>query len=194
MRDCTAPSAAALLDRIRPWVETSGVLLIDGRSGSGKTTLAAWLAGRLRARVLAMEDLYQGWAGLEEAGRLLGERILPALTAGRPASWRTWDWPRNRPGPVAWMRPGGLVIVEGCGAVTAESRRFADLAVALVVGDAVRRSRILVRDPAEALPGHRLWAVQERRMLARHPWPLVADLVLPGVVLPAISVPQDDGR
>jgi uridine kinase len=170
------------------------VLLIEGRSGSGKSTLAAWLAPRLGARVLAMEDLYQGWDGLEAAGRLLSARILPALISGRPASWRTWDWHLDRPGPVTWLRPGGLVIVEGCGALTAESRRSADLAVALVVDDAVRHRRILARDPEEALPGHRLWAVQERRMLARDPWPPLADLVLPGGVLLPISVPQDDGR
>jgi len=189
-----AVPAAAVLSALRPRLAGARVLLIEGRSGSGKSTLAAWLAPRLGARVLAMEDLYQGWEGLEAAARLLSGRILPALAAGRPASWRTWDWHGDRPGPVAWMRPGGLVIVEGCGALTAGSRRFADVAVALAVDDGVRLRRILARDPEEALPGHRLWAVQERRMLAEHPWPGLADLVLRGGVLLPISHPEDDGR
>jgi hypothetical protein len=166
---------------LRPRITRSGVLLIDGRSGSGKSTLAAWLAPRLGARVLAMEDLYHGWDGLDGAALLLAERILPALATGRPAGWRTWDWARDRPGPVAWVRPG-RVIVEGCGALTAASRPFADAALALDVALPVRRRRILHRDPAEALPGHRLWAVQERRLLARQPWHGLADLVLHGGV------------
>jgi hypothetical protein len=175
--------AAALLELLRPRLAGPGaILLLDGRSGSGKTTLAGWLAPRLRARVLALEDLYPGWEGLDAAAAALAERVLPALAGGRPAAWRGWDWARDRGGPTGWHRPGGRWIVEGCGALTAASRRLADAAVVLDVADGERRHRILHRDPPEALPGHRLWAVQERRLLARAPRPLLADLVVRGGV------------
>ena len=46
----------------------------------------------------------------------------------------------------------------------------------------IRQKRILRRDPPSALPGHRRWARQERRQLAREPMPALADLVLRGGV------------
>jgi hypothetical protein len=175
--------AAALLERLQPRLAARhAVLLVDGRSGSGKTTLAAWLAPRLHARVLALEDLYPGWGGLDSAAATLAARILPALAAGRPAAWRTWDWTEDRFGPIRHEPPGGRWIVEGCGALTPESRRFAAAGVVLDVPDGERRRRILERDPPEAMAGHDRWAVQERRLLARAPRPELGDLVVRGGV------------
>ena len=172
---------AALLERIRTRLD-GGVLLIDGRSGSGKTTLAGWLAPRLGARVLHLEDLYCGWHGLDEAADVLARRVLPAFTAGRVATWPRWDWSVDRVDGSGSLRPGGRLIVEGCGALTSASRPFAGFALLLDVEPGVRRARILRRDPPSALPGHRRWAVQERRRLAREPVSALADLVLRGGV------------
>jgi dephospho-CoA kinase len=158
------------------------ILLIDGRSGSGKSTFAGWLAARTGASVLAMEDLYQGWGGLDAAAELLATRILPALAAGRAAEWRTWDWAADRPGPSRWTVPDGPLIVEGCGALTRASRRWASAAVVLDVQDAVRHARIRRRDPEDALPGHRRWAVQERRQQVRELPQALADVVARGGV------------
>lgn len=175
--------AVALLELLRPRLAApDAVLLLDGRSGSGKTTLATWLAPRLGARVLALEDLYPGWDGLAAAVALLAERILPALRTGLPATWCAWDWDRDGAGAARWRRPGGRWIVEGCGALTPASRRLAAAAVALDVAEGERRRRILLRDPPDALAGHARWTVEERRLLARAPWAGVADLVLRGGV------------
>lgn len=175
---------AALLERIRTVLDR-GVLLIDGRSGSGKTTLAGWLAPRLGARVLHLEDLYCGWDGLDEAADVLAHRVLPAFAAGRVATWPRWDWSADRVDGTDHLRPGGRLIVEGCGALTAASRPFAGFAVLLDVDVAVRAARILRRDPPSALPGHRRWAAQERRRPARDRMPALADVVLRGGVRPA---------
>lgn len=176
-----------MLARIRSLLPAERwLLLLDGRSGSGKSTLAAWLAPRLGARVLAVEDLYPGWGGLDAAADLLARRLLPALAAGRPAAYRRWDWAADSPGEQAVVRATPRLVVEGCGALTAASRRFADVAVLLEVPDRVREYRIRRRDPADVLPAHRRWALQERRMRAREPQPVLADLVLRGGVrLPA---------
>lgn len=191
---CSSPEStdarippAALLERIRTRLD-GRVLLIDGRSGSGKTTLAGWLAPRLGARVLHLEDLYCGWDGLDEATEVLARRVLPAFAAGRVATWPRWDWSAHRVDGSGYLRPGGRLIVEGCGALTAASRPFAGFALLLDVDPGVRAERILRRDPPSALPGHRRWAVQERRQLAREPMPALADLVLRGgVQLPTRS-------
>jgi hypothetical protein len=175
---------AALLERIRTTLD-GGVLLIDGRSGSGKTTLAGWLAPRLGARVLHLEDLYCGWGGLDEAADVLARRVLPAFAAGRVATWPRWDWSADRVDGSGHLRPGGPLIVEGCGALTAASRPFAGFGLLLDVDPAVRAERILRRDPPSALTGHRRWAVQERRQLVRERLPALADLVLRGGVQPA---------
>lgn len=182
-----AIGAAALLARIRPAIGPTGVLLLDGRSGSGKTTLAAWLAPRLGARVLHLEDLYCGWDGLDGAADVLARRVLPAFLAGRVAEWPVWDWTADRRAGVGRLRPGGPLVVEGCGALTTASRPFAAVAVVLDVATPVRAARILHRDPRSALPGHRRWARQERRHARRHPPSALADLVLPG----GVRIPEE---
>jgi uridine kinase len=173
---------AALLARIRPAIGSAGILLIDGRSGSGKTTLAGRLAPLLGARVLHLEDLYCGWDGLDEAAAVLAGRVLPAFAAGRVADWPTWDWAAGHRSGTGRLLPGGRLVVEGCGALTRSSRRFAAAAVVLDVATPLRAARIVRRDPPSALPGHRRWALQEQRHALRHPPAALADLVLPGGV------------
>ena len=61
------------------------VIAIDGRSGAGKTSLAARLRLALGAPVVALEDLYGGWDGLERGVDLLVSDVLEPLSAGRAA-------------------------------------------------------------------------------------------------------------
>lgn len=94
-------------------------IVIDGRSGSGKTSLADQLVRRLLgqgrdAQVLRVEDLYPGWDGLSTGSRA----VATALDAGR---YRRYDWIRGEfaePVTISGTRP---LIIEGCGAVTAEN-------------------------------------------------------------------------
>ena len=78
--------AAHLLDALRaapPRAGATRVLAIDGRSGAGKSTLARALAGELGAPLVALEDLYGGWDGLERGVELLREAVLEPLAQGR---------------------------------------------------------------------------------------------------------------
>lgn len=153
-------------------------LLIDGGSGSGKTTLAGWLAPRLRAEVLSMEDLYAGWGGLAAAADLLTSRILPARAAGRGGHWRQWDWAARAPGAPASLRPGRPLIVEGSGSLTTASRPFATVTVLLQVDVAVAAARAEARDPAARHSRLAAWRQDERRLTAR--LPVTPDLVVRG--------------
>jgi adenylylsulfate kinase-like enzyme len=66
----TLHDVAAALALAPPAAGPTRVLAIDGRSGSGKSTLAAALARDTGAALVALEDLYGGWDGLEHGVQL----------------------------------------------------------------------------------------------------------------------------
>ncbi len=146
------------------------IVLIDGRSGAGKTSLAHAVASlsRMPGKVLSLDDVYPGWDGLEAATRLVAEEILPALRAGRAARWRGWDWERSAPGSWHIAEPGGLWVIEGCGALTADTRRNADWTVWVDGPEAVRKQRALARDGEGYAPWWDRWADQESAHIADH--------------------------
>ena len=151
------------------------ILLIDGRSGSGKTTLAERLAPLLGARVVHLDDLYPGWHGLE-AGALAATRdVVVPLAAGHAAAYRRWDWAADREGEQVRIEPGGVVIVEGCGALSRASRQHADVALWLEVDEPHRHDRARTRDGADWW--WRLWREQEDAFYARERSAGLADLV-----------------
>lgn len=94
-------------------------IVIDGRSGSGKTSLADSLVRRLRGRgreaqLLRVEDLYPGWDGLVAGSRA----VAAALAAG---SYRRYDWLRGEFAEQVMISSTRPLIIEGCGAVTADN-------------------------------------------------------------------------
>ncbi len=183
-REAARPSPAALIARIRAGLRSrpDPVLLIGGASGAGKSTFAALAHAALGGTAVTMEDLYRGWDGLDAGSGLLAG-LLADRAASRTAAFRPWDWTTGCRAPSTRRLPAtGLLIVEGGGAVTPASVRFADVTVVLDVPAAVRIRRTMLRDPAET---HRLlaaWEVQERRAAAMHGCP--AALVVRGGVAP----------
>ena len=140
-------------------VARTPITIIDGRSGSGKSALAARIAGESGARVIHMDDLYAGWHGLATGSRLLERGILAPLAAGRVAVWRRWDWGAGDWGEEDSAAPGEPLIVEGCGALTLESREHAERTIWLEAPEAVRRDRALARDGDDSW--WMLWREQE---------------------------------
>lgn len=148
------------------------VVGIDGRSGSGKTTLAADLARDLAEEgepvtVLAMDDVYPGWDGLEEACRRLVRHVLAPLRAGEGPRVHRWDWARDR--HAGWqeldVRSGGVFVVEGVGACCRAARPLLDVTVWVDAPDTVRWRRAIGRDGDTFAPHWERWAAQERRYL-----------------------------
>ena len=158
------------------------IILIDGLSGAGKSTLAQALARSLASslscdfashgpvesvRVLALDSLYEGWHGLD-AGSTIASRIAKDLAEARPACYRPWDWESESRGEELVIEAGEPLIIEGCGALTRESRRYAAIAlwVEAVGGEKERYRRAIGRDGEIFRAWWETWAEQDLGRLA----------------------------
>ena len=117
------------------------IVLVDGPSGSGKTTLATRLGILLRLPVIHMDDFYPGWSGLAAGSDIIAASVLKTTDPG----YYRWDWANDRAGE--WVPvPPGAKIIEGAGAVTAETLRAASIsdhqvAAIMLTGGATTRYR-----------------------------------------------------
>ena len=134
------------------------VVLIDGRAGSGKSTFARLLQDRVfqetkqSPKVIHMDDLYPGWEGLARGSLYLVENILKPIKLAGKAHWQRWDWANDRRGASepgnGWRDFDGenMLIVEGCGSVTAQSAELADLTIWIESDRRNRKTRFEARD------------------------------------------------
>ena len=174
-----AAAVAAAARRAGPRAGRTRVVAVDGRSGAGKSSLAARLQAGLLAPVVALEDLYGGWDGLERGVDLLVSDVLEPLSAGRAARVPRYDWVARDWG-VPWaLEPPGVLIVEGAGAGARRAAAYASVLIWIEEPAAVRKRRALDRDGAAYAPYWDMWAAQEDAMLARERTPERADLVIP---------------
>jgi para-aminobenzoate synthetase len=151
---------------------------VDGRSGSGKTSLAAELSDALSAPVVAVEDLYGGWDGLERGVDVLVSEVLEPLAAGRIALVPRYDWIAagwDTPWP---LEPPKLLIVEGVGAGAQRAAAYESVLIWMEAPASVRKKRALDRDGETFAPYWDAWAAHEDEMLARERTPQRADLIL----------------
>jgi uridine kinase len=158
-------------------------VLVDGRSGSGKTEFAALLvAAWPGAQLVRLDDLYPGWDGLEAASSMVHTHVLGELR------WQRWDWTANLPAEWHFLDPTRPIIVEGCGALSAENRRAATLGLWVELDDETRKARALARDGDSYAPHWDGWAAQEEIFLARERPRELADAIIDGVDV-AATVP-----
>ena len=156
------------------------VAAIDGRSGSGKTCLAERLRSELGASVVALEDLYGGWDGLERGIDLLVSEVLAPLSAGRAARVPRYDWAAREWGTPWVLEPPEVLIVEGVGAGARRAAAYAGTVIWLEEPPAVRKERALDRDGPTYAPYWDMWAAQEEALLAREHTPDRADFTITG--------------
>jgi uridine kinase len=164
--------------RASPRDGRTGVIAVDGRSGAGKTSLAAGLRVELGSPVVALEDLYGGWDGLERGVDLLVSEVLEPLSAGRAARVPRYDW-----GAAAWgspwvLEPPAVLIVEGVGAGARRAAAYASVLVWMEGPASVRKKRALDRDGETFAPHWDVWAAQEDALLGRERTPERADIVV----------------
>jgi len=174
-------SARAVLDlaRARPATLGDGRLIcVDGPSGSGKTTLAEEIAAlEPTARVVHMDDLFEGWSGLPTVDAQLGGLLRP-LASGESGGYRRFDWLQDAYAERVDVPPTPFLVLEGVGA---GSLTVADLVTVLVWVEAprdVRMSRGIARDGEAYAPYWEAWAVGEQAHFSEHRTRERADLVL----------------
>jgi len=168
-----AGDLADALDRVSAALgEALPVVLIDGRSGSGKTELATALAERIDAQLVRLDDVYQGWDGLEAASKLVRSDIL------LHHRWQRWDWASGRLAEWHELDPAKPLVVEGSGALSHANRELATLGVWVELDEPTRKARALARDGAMYEPHWDAWAAQEQLFYDRERPDLLADLVV----------------
>ncbi|WP_298227536.1 ATP-binding protein [Gryllotalpicola sp.] len=146
------------------------ILLIDGPSGAGKTTLARAVVAASPAGVepvlIRLDDVYRGWNGLASAApHLAGHLLRPLRETGR-GRWQRYDWEAGALSEWHEVDASRPLIVEGTGALTAETAPLADLRVWVEAEDAVRKPRAIARQDDDYADYWDMWQAQYERHLA----------------------------
>nr|WP_281170819.1 AAA family ATPase [Gulosibacter molinativorax] len=152
------------------------MVALDGRSGSGKTTLADQLARRTGCQVLHVENFYPGWEGLDAGSEYLVREVLVPLREGKSVRTHRWDWHVDQFFAGALIEPAGLIVIEGCGAISNASRPLLDVAIWLEADERIRRARATTRDGDESW--WLGWQAQEDAFYTREQSDRLADYVL----------------
>ena len=183
----TAETVAEAARQAAPRCGRTRILAVDGRSGAGKTSLAAGLRAALGAPVVALEELYGGWDGLDRGIDLLVSEVLEPLSTGRAARVPRYDWAAAAWGTPWVLEPPGLLIVEGVGAGARRAAAYASVLVWMEAPESVRKKRALDRDGETFAPHWNAWAAREDAMLAREHTPDRADFLIDAVGLGRLS-------
>ena len=182
------PTADLLLGRalgLPPRLGGTRLVCVDGPAGAGKSTLASRLAGAARrtgtaARLLHTDDLYEGWTGLPGLAERLAHEVLGPLAAGRPGSYRRWDWHAGAWAEEHVVLPTTLLVVEGVGSGTPLLDDWRSTLVWVSAPGEVRARRALRRDGGAFAPHWEAWAAQEARVFARDRTAARSDVVVDG--------------
>ncbi|MGN8025976.1 hypothetical protein [Microbacterium sp. 22242] len=164
-------AVARVAAAVRAVQASNPVVLIDGRSGAGKSTLARLLAERwpLRAapQLVALDEIYPGWDGMDAGAERAYEQILRPHGRDLVGTWQRYDWVAGKYAENHAVDPARGVILEGCGALTPRSARIADVRVWMQAPEQSRKRRALDRDGELFRPHWDRWAAQEVRHLRR---------------------------
>ncbi|MEO5711400.1 MAG: 4-amino-4-deoxy-L-arabinose transferase [Nocardioidaceae bacterium] len=192
--DVAAAAIAASVLAAPPTLGSGRLVCVDGPSGSGKSTLAAALnrafRDRLRAsgsasasahvRVIRMDNVYDGWAGLDAGMATVATSVVAPLALGQPGRYRRFDWHAMSFAEERVVAPCDVLVVEGVGSW---SPAIQDAVTCLVWTDTpsdVRLERGVARDGEQMRERLLAWRAQEDAMLARLATRSHADVVVDG--------------
>lgn len=158
------------------------LVCVDGPAGSGKTTLAGRLADALGAAVVHLDDVYEGWSGLDGVEDRLLTQVIEALAAGRPARYRRYDWVAGDWAELVEVPTCDVLVVEGCGSASRRVRAFASLVVWVEAPPDVRLERGVARDGAQMRDEWLRWMEGEAEHFTREGTRAAADVRVDGTV------------
>jgi uridine kinase len=184
--EAAATRLAALVATAPALVGTTRLVCVDGPAGSGKTTLADSLVRRLRAaattvELLHMDDVYEGWAGLDVGMATVATSVVLPLQAGRAGRYRRFDWHREEFAEEHRVRPVGVLVVEGVGSGGAAYADVTSLLVWVTAPSAVRLERGVARDGEHLRERWLAWRAAEDAMFERERTRERADVVVDGL-------------
>ena len=178
-------ASAALSEQVLELIDSgvsTPIILIDGRAGSGKSTLAALLQNELfregdsLPRLIHMDDLYEGWDGLQAGVDYLQRMLLNPIVARRKAEWQEFDWSTEARGRWREFEGGTPLIIEGCGSISRLAAQAASIKIWVEADSEVRYQRWLEREGNDEFFGR--WAAQEVEFYSRERSTDLADLTV----------------
>jgi uridine kinase len=185
------------------------LVCVDGPAGSGKTTLASRLAAALAdaprppsgersaagpaehtplaasaaptgAAVVHLDDLYEGWSGLDGVWERLAAQVLGPLASGRPGRYQRYDWVAGRFADWVDVPVPDVLVVEGCGSAPRAAQGRTVLVVWVEAPEPVRLRRGLERDGEGMRMEWERWMDREAVHFAREGTRARADVVVDG--------------
>jgi uridine kinase len=166
-----------LIEAAEPRCGQVRVVAVDGGAAAGKSSLAMALAVRLDGgAVLSTDAMLDGWAGQFDFWPRLRSDVLAPLAAGRPGSYRRYDWHAGRFAETVPVPASRVLLVEGVSAIAA-CAGWLSVAIFLDVPRDVRERRWIERD-GPLQPAWQAWLDNEDRYFGEHPLPADA-VVLP---------------
>jgi Phosphoribulokinase / Uridine kinase family len=174
------------------------LICVDGPAGSGKTTLGLALeraardrltrpglptdrpAGRPAVRLLHMDDVYEGWSGLEAALVRVAHDIVGPLRDGEPGRYRRYDWAREHLAEERVVDPVDVLVIEGVGSGAAAYDDAITCLVWVETPPDLRLRRGIERDGEQMREHWVAWREQESQVLGHERTHDRADVVLDG--------------
>lgn len=181
----TAAVVAAWVLAAEPTLGKGWLVCVDGPAGAGKTTVAEELVAAFdeagaTVQLVHLDDVYDGWSGLEAGITTFAGSVVAPLRVGQPGHYRRYDWGRSTYAEEHEVAPCDVLVVEGVGS---GSTAYDDAITCLLWVDTprdLRLARSIARD-GEALRDHLLaWRVAEDALFERERTELRADLVIDG--------------
>jgi uridine kinase len=173
---------------------TGRLVCVDGPAGSGKTTLGLAIERAVRDRLarplqppehaqvqlLHMDDVYEGWSGLDAAMKRVARDIVGPLRSGEAGSYRRYDWAAETFAEELVVEPVDVLVIEGVGSGAAAYDDAITCLVWVETPADIRLRRGLERD-GEQMRDHWLdWRDQEDDVLGRERTRDRADVIIDG--------------
>lgn len=136
--------------------------------------------GGVHVAVVHMDDLYEGWAGLDGVAERLVTQVLEPLEAGRPGRYRRFDWLTGRFAEHVDVPVPDVLVVEGCGSAPRATDGRTVLLVWVEAPAGLRLRRGVERDGEALRAEWERWMVQEAAHFAGEGTRARADVVVDG--------------